>query len=274
MSWLLLLATLASLKAEAADSLIDLTDRTQIRKQGPVLIAHRGGVVTPNAPECSSAAIRLAAEAGYAMVELDIQRSRDRVPVLFHDQTLEEACGVQGSISDFTATDLSKIRYTGTTERIITVDAALALCREVHLGVMLDLKAGRDDKAFLEQIEKMIVDHGLTTATVSISKSPLAQESLRDVMFTPTNGQLTSSRKGEKVDLQGTFWFGLPNRLPTSDISRLQANGALVFPAINTFRYPKEGHRNLARQDIDRLLEAGVDGFQIDSIYADLVTDR
>ena len=45
-----------------------------------------------------------------------------------------------------------------------------------------------------------------------------------------------------------------------------------MFPAINTFRYPKEGHRELARKDIERLVSAGVDGFQIDSIYFDLVT--
>jgi len=45
-----------------------------------------------------------------------------------------------------------------------------------------------------------------------------------------------------------------------------------VFPAINIFRYPEEGDRELARKDIERLVSAGVDGFQIDSIYSDLVT--
>ncbi len=78
--------------------------------------------------------------------------------------------------------------------------------------------------------------------------------------------------KGENVDLEGTFWFGLPRNLSSADVARLKACGAYVFPAINTFRYPKEGHRELARKDIERLVSAGVDGLQIDSIYFDLAT--
>ena len=51
--------------------------------------------------------------------------------------------------------------------------------------------------------------------------------------------------------------------------SLVQENGALVIPAINTFRYSKEHHRSEAYKDVERLLEAGVDGFQIDCIYQD-----
>lgn len=35
--------------------LIDLTDRAAVRARRPLLIAHRGGVVTANTPECSLA---------------------------------------------------------------------------------------------------------------------------------------------------------------------------------------------------------------------------
>jgi hypothetical protein len=64
-----------------------------------------------------------------------------------------------------------------------------------------------------------------------------------------------------------TFWFGLPHQLPSDMVARLQRNGAYVFPAINTFRYPEQGRYDLARKDIQRLDGAGVDGYQIDSIY-------
>ena len=84
--------------------------------------------------------------------------------------------------------------------------------------------------------------------------------------------QISRFNRGENVDLTGTFWFGLPRDLSSTDVARLKACGAYVFPAINTFRYPKEGHRELARKDIKRLVSDGVDGFQIDSIYSDLVT--
>ena len=78
--------------------------------------------------------------------------------------------------------------------------------------------------------------------------------------------------RGDNVDLEGTFRFGLPQDLPSADVARLEASGAYMFPVINTFRYPGDGHRELARKDIERLVSAGVDGFQVDSIYFDLVT--
>ena len=268
---LLGIGTLGQPSLQAADLLINLNDRTQIEKRRPLLIAHRGGVVGDDSPECSLAAIRLAAEAGYALVELDIQRSRDDVPIVFHDQTLKQACGVKGGIGDYSAVDLVKIHYTGSNHKIVSLDSALSLCRELHLGVMLDLKAGTDDKRFLRKIDAMIVDRTLAKAAVSISRSSAAREELRHVMFTPTNDQMAQFRKGEKVDLRGTFWFGLPNRLPSADVGRLQESGALVFPAINTFRYPSDRHLDLAREDMDRLVSAGVDGFQIDSVYSNLL---
>ena len=51
---------------------------------------------------------------------------------------------------------------------------------------------------------------------------------------------------------------------------RLRQNGAYVIPAINTFRYPENNHYELARKDINRLIQAGVEGFQIDSVYRPL----
>ena len=273
-SCLLGIVTLGQPSLQGAESLIDLNDRTQIEKRRPVLIAHRGGVVRDDSPECSLAAIRLAAEAGYALVELDIQRSRDDVPIVFHDQTLKQACGVAGGIDDYSADDLVKIHYRGSNHKIVRLDSALSLCRELHLGVMLDLKAGLDDKRILREIDEMIVDRALARATVSISGSSAARETLRHVMFTPTNDQMARFRRGEKVDLRGTFWFGLPNRLPSVDVGRLQESGALVFPAINTFRYPSDRHLDLAREDMDRLVSAGVDGFQIDSVYSHLLKQK
>ena len=137
---------------------------------------------------------------------------------------------------------------------------------------MLDLKHGQEDAPFLDRVDQLITRCQLTTAAVSISGSVEARERLKHIIFTPTNGQMSRFNRGENVDLKGTFWFGLPRDLYSADVARLKACGAYVFPAINTFRYPKEGHRELAQKDIKRLVSDGVDGFQIDSIYSDLVT--
>ncbi len=254
-----------------AKSLIDLNDTAQVRERRPLLIAHRGGVITERSPECSLAAIELAAESGYSMVELDVQSSLDGVPIVFHDESLLTACGRRGRTSDYSASELSTFVYTGTSQKIISLEIALRKCRARGLGVMLD-QLDREDAPFLDRVDQLITRCQLTTAAVSISRSVEARERLKHVMFRPTKEQLSRFNKGENVDLKGTFWFGLPRDLSSADVARLRACGAYVFPAINIFRYPEEGDRELARKDIERLVSAGVDGFQIDSIYSDLVT--
>ncbi len=254
-----------------AKSLIDLNDTDQVRERRPLLIAHRGGVITERSPECSLAAIELAAESGYSMVELDVQSSLDGVPIVFHDRSLLTACDRPGRTSDYSASELLTVVYTGTSQKIISLEIALRKCRARGLGVMLD-QLDREDAPFLDRVDQLITRCQLTTAAVSISRSVEARERLKHVMFRPTKEQLSRFNKGENVDLKGTFWFGLPRDLSSADVARLKACGAYLFPAINSFRYPEEGDRELARKDIKRLVSAGVDGFQIDSIYSDLVT--
>ena len=74
-------------------------------------------------------------------------------------------------------------------------------------------------------------------------------------------------REGASPDLHGQFWFGWAAELDNTTVSLLQQNGALIIVSINTFHYPAHARQALPRQDIRRLLAAGVEGFQIDSVY-------
>lgn len=246
---------------------IRLSDKDAVASRRPMIIAHRGGVVSPRSPECSISAIKLAAEMGYDMVELDVQRSRDGIPVVFHDRSLEKACGRQGSVADYTAVELESIPYTKGHDFIVRLSAALASCRNMGLGVMLDLKDGRDSREFLETIDQLIVASGLEDSAISFSGSDAARRYLEHVRFTPTDDEMRRLREGETMDLGSRFWFGIPQWLQPGDLKKLKSAGALVLPAINTFRYPTADHFNLAREDIERLLGEGADGFQIDSVY-------
>lgn len=63
------------------------------------LIAHRG--YPAHYPENSVAGIQAALAAGARYVEVDVQLSRDQVPVLFHDRDLQRLCHQPGAIHTY-----------------------------------------------------------------------------------------------------------------------------------------------------------------------------
>lgn len=251
-------------------NLIDFRNRQSIERQKPILIAHRGGVITEKTPECSLAAIRLAKQQGYAMVELDVQQSRDGIPIVFHDSDLKKACGIDNRIANMDSKQIAKIKFSQTDQTIITLDRALEECLTLSLGVMLDVKV-RDDELFLQTVANLIKKYKYEPSTITINADPALRKCFKGVvMLTVTGDEFNRAQKGETVDLSGKYWFGLPHRIPDDMVKRLHQNGAYVIPAINTFRYPEDNHYELARKDIHRLMRAGVEGFQIDSVYKPL----
>lgn len=62
----------------------------------PQLVAHRGW--PRHYPENTLIGVEAAIAAGACHVEVDVQVSRDRVPVLFHDRDLRRLCGANGGV--------------------------------------------------------------------------------------------------------------------------------------------------------------------------------
>ncbi len=62
------------------------------------LVAHRG--YAHRYPENTLAALEAAVAAGARYVEVDVQLTSDRVPVLFHDHDCQRLCGVSGAIDE------------------------------------------------------------------------------------------------------------------------------------------------------------------------------
>ena len=92
---------------------------------GNFLFAHRGLHNNKGkAPENSLQAFRLACEAGYG-IELDIRLSKDKVPMVFHDETLHRLCGIEGKFEEFTCEELQKFTLCDSKETIPTLKQVL-----------------------------------------------------------------------------------------------------------------------------------------------------
>jgi glycerophosphoryl diester phosphodiesterase len=73
----------------------------------PLWIAHRGAGKL--APENTLAAFRLGAQHGYRAFECDVKLSRDGVPFLLHDDTLERTSNASGVAGDRPWSELSQL---------------------------------------------------------------------------------------------------------------------------------------------------------------------
>ena len=86
-------------------------------------VAHRGlHDANRQVPENSLAAFLLAIEHGFA-IECDIRLSRDGVPMVFHDATLERLCQRKEALRDLTAErfeGLFRLRYDGDAYVVLT----------------------------------------------------------------------------------------------------------------------------------------------------------
>jgi glycerophosphoryl diester phosphodiesterase len=80
--------------------LLDQLDR-------PIIFAHRGA--STNAPENTMAAFELAVRLGAKAIELDTMLSRDGIPVVIHDHTLERTTNGHGLVSDHNYSDLTSL---------------------------------------------------------------------------------------------------------------------------------------------------------------------
>ncbi len=91
------------------------------------LYAHRG--VHDNAsdaPENSLAAFKKAVENDYG-IELDIQMTKDGQVVVFHDDTLNRVCGIDGRVNDYTYEQLQEFALCDSEEKIPLFTDVLSL---------------------------------------------------------------------------------------------------------------------------------------------------
>lgn len=120
-------------------------------------IAHRGLHDGNQAvPENSMAAFARAVEHGFA-IECDLHLSRDRVPVVFHDETLARLTGDPRCIDEVTAAELATLRLANTSETIPTFERMLASVNGA-VPIVAELKGTTEDadRDFIAQLRPVV----------------------------------------------------------------------------------------------------------------------
>lgn len=177
----------------------------------PLVLAHRGA--SYDAPENTVPAFKLARQMGADGVELDTMLTRDGVPVVIHDHTLEKTTSGTGLVRDH---DLRAIKhldagshydFTFKGESVPTLDEAFDACGpEMVINVELKTMSLRTDG--LEQaVYNVIKRHNAMSRVVVSSFNPMSLRRFRRMAPNVPIGYLYAP--GEPLYLRfGWFMLG------------------------------------------------------------------
>lgn len=117
--------------------------------------AHRGLHENhSDAPENSMKAFERAVEQGYG-IELDVQLTKDLVPVVFHDYSLKRACKVSKKVQDLTYAELRAFHLFESQETIPLFEEVLTLVGG-RVPLIVELKIPWDAKETCERTDALL----------------------------------------------------------------------------------------------------------------------
>ncbi len=127
----------------------------------PKLIGHRG--VKDLCPENTLESISKAFDLGLSFVEIDVKISKDRVPILLHDDTLDRTTNGSGLAIDYDygnikKLDAGKFFYNENTNIFVPkLEDILSLCTNYNGNLNIELKPNKNfEKENVYQIYKII----------------------------------------------------------------------------------------------------------------------
>ena len=121
--------------------------------------AHRGLYKNGgDSPENSLPAFKRAVDAGYG-IELDVQLSSDGEVVVFHDDDLKRACGVEKRVDGLTLAELQKLSLFESGERIPLFSQVLELVGG-KVPLIVELKTGKRNAELCEKTLALLRAYG------------------------------------------------------------------------------------------------------------------
>ncbi len=199
--------------------------------QAPILVAHRG--YSGRYPENTLLAYQAAYQHGARYMELDLQMTEDRVPVLHHDQTLERMAAIDLDVRDIKAKQFKSFRasYPERFEdefadnRFTTFKAYCKwLNKNEDVTTFVEIKQESINRfgipVFLDEVYKRILKTQVERQSVIISFNPEVVEYTRRISSMRTGWVLPkwSEETHETLqELKPDFVFCNKNYLPRKD---------------------------------------------------------
>ena len=123
-------------------------------------IAHRG--YSTKYPENTLSAYQASIDLGFSHIEIDVHLSKDGIPVIMHDKTVDRTTDGSGLIIDHTLNELRSLKMKDG-ERMPTLDETLELAKDqckvaIELKQSNDMYEGLEKKVYELILEKEMID--------------------------------------------------------------------------------------------------------------------
>lgn len=193
-------------------------------------IAHRG--YSGKFDENTMIAFRKAVECGADGIETDIQLSKDGVPVIIHDETLDRTTDGHGFVKDYTLRELKKFRT-------ISVGHTKELKEDMHKNYTDDeirhfAENVGEEIPTLEELLEMVSESDLKLLNLELKNSIIEYEGLEEKVLDMI----------EKYDLKDRVIISTFNHLSLMKIRKIDSEivlGALTETTLaNVPKYLKE----------------------------------
>jgi glycerophosphoryl diester phosphodiesterase len=161
--WLVISFALVLLAACRAPAAPPATDAPSPATQSKTISigAHRGGAGL--APENTLAAFRNGIALGADYIEMDVHLTKDGVPVVIHDPTIDRTTDGTGRVADLTLAQLQSFnaaaKFAGATERQVvpTLAQVLDLAKPTSVQLEIEIKVNADNQPYAG-IEQKVID--------------------------------------------------------------------------------------------------------------------
>jgi hypothetical protein len=230
------------------------------------IIAHRGGVVGDEYAENSPAALQAAIDRSYWMIEVDIRESKDGRLVVQHDPDFGRFFGDKRELAGMSWEEIRKLRAAPGNSRPLEFHELAALCRG-KLELMIDTKPPDHPEAFFRSMEASLRENGLLAGAMVIGTEQ-SQAWFRGKARIGVDRVRLKKAAEQGEDVRSLYFLFEHGRdLDAETVRYAQKLGVAVVPSINIFHYDDTDHMNAAQADVKRMLDLGVEYFQIDSPY-------
>ena len=227
------------------------------------LIAHRGGVVEGDIPENSLIALKMAAERGYRMVEIDMRLTKDNVFITQHDNSFRRYYGIDRKVNDMTWAEIRRLK-SQSGSKVQKLENVLRVCSKNNLNVMIDNKVSGNDTVLFSEVVNMLDKYHLRNNALMIGTDESTEFFTGKIRLSCTIEQLKNNKLRKDYKPSNYYLFGYPSG---EEADWAVKNNILTVGVINAWPIPEKQLMEEAGKRAEYLKSLGIKHFQIDSKF-------